>query len=613
MREYQERYIENLKRIMELADVSERVPEDVALFVEQRRRKNLEINSLISENTGLLRQNLMPLLDDIVSATQEDAAQLEDFAEHLMQGVQQLDLLLNYTLRNALLAYARKHEKRDMLIRQLYHTGMALFYMQEIIGHAERYDYRWKMSMLFGEAASYIKKYDEIEDVDTRGYIHRSMANLALAYGWTEPEDIRRKNRAIKRSFQILTDERYHEKTPSLPWDVYLYKSHQERTTAMQLLRRGETDPEVVRDVMESAEYVWKRQLENSEKKGTRPSERWMLEYDIAQYHCGVLNLSQLLKSMEKAYLDREKDDFSERGLWSHIYLPAFYAEYMAREAPMVGKKKRVLLYMYSETIKYVQRVPNGQLNSRLTTFLLESFKSFVEYPDGLQAKDFLLDLVVCRDPDIYVYLRLTADFSRMILEEAIRRTPEQLVGALGCRDADQVRERSDELLRFTYECAMLHDIGTFLFERLVTLAARDRFQEEEKMYRYHVYAGQIILSRFASTQKYMPTALGHHRWYDGSGGYPEEYVREEDPNRQVTDIVAIAAYFTGLMDSKFNDGRKELSVDEALSNVRAQAGTRFSPVFAELFAGMQKELEAYMETNVVRAYADAFDQLRQP
>ncbi len=70
---------------------------------------------------------------------------------------------------------------------------MTLFYMQDIIRRADRTDYNWKMSLMFGEAASYIKEYDRIEDMETRGYIHRAMGNLALAYSGLDEADGRRR------------------------------------------------------------------------------------------------------------------------------------------------------------------------------------------------------------------------------------------------------------------------------------------------------------------------------------------------------------------------------------------------------------------------------------
>ena len=41
------------------------------------------------------------------------------------------------------------------------------------------------MRLYFTEAAAYLKYYDQIEDIETRGYILRSRANIALGqFGW---------------------------------------------------------------------------------------------------------------------------------------------------------------------------------------------------------------------------------------------------------------------------------------------------------------------------------------------------------------------------------------------------------------------------------------------
>lgn len=611
MNAYQKKYMDNLMLVTSLSAFSSELPTDIPRFIRERRANNKQIGMIIAENTDLLRRNLMPLLDNIVSATEEEICELEDFAAHLLQGAKQYDLLLNYTLRNALVTYARKHNLRNMLIRELYHTGMALFYMQQLISQADKNNYRWKMSMMFGEAAAYIKKYDEIEDVDTRGYIHRSMANLVLAYRWNIPAEAVQKSRALKRSFQILTDPLYHQKTPGLPWDTFIYKSHQERTTAMLLLRLGNSDAETVREVMESAEYIRKRQLEDSRKRGIAPSVHWLLEYDIALYHCGILTLSQLLLNMEKMFMDQDQDDFSENGIWGNVMLPAFYSEYMHFEPAMIQKKKTVMLYMYRQMISYVQRMSNTQLNDRLIYSLLEGFQTFIEYPGEIQAKDFLINLVVCRDPDIYVYLQLTAELSKMIMETAIRQCPAHLTGVLSCQNAGEVQSRAAEILQFTYECGMLHDIGLFLFENLVTFAARSRLEEENIMYNYHVDAGKRILSRCESTRKYVPAAFGHHRYFNEKGGYPEEYHREDDPDCQVTDVVSIASSLVRLLDPKFNSGRVSLSFPEALQLVQSKAGTRFSPVFTDILTQISGRVQEYISTGIVQAYEKAFDILR--
>lgn len=146
----------------------------------------------------------------------------------------------------------------------------------------------------------------------------------------------------MRRSIQILQDPVYRAKTPSLPWDTYLYKSHQERSVAMGLLRRGNSDGQLIREVMESAEYVWERQMEICRKKGTSPGLRWQLIYQESQYYCGLRPLSYLLTQLEKYYLDCDRDDFSSEGMYGNIFLPALYGHYLER-CPEYRDGKKIL------------------------------------------------------------------------------------------------------------------------------------------------------------------------------------------------------------------------------------------------------------------------------
>ncbi len=615
MKKYQEKYIDNLKLVMKLSDLSLDGSEDISLFLLKRQENRLRIRGIAAENTELLRKNLMPVLDDIVSADEDEIAALDEFAGHLLQWPRQLDLVLNYMLRCSLVAYARKWKKRDMLICQLYHTGMALLYMQELADVAKQYRYNWKMGMAFGEAASYLRVYDEIEDPATRGYIHRAMANIALSYRWDDPEEADGKVEAIRRSFQILTDPAYHEKTPSLPWDTYLYKSHQERTTEMTLLRKGEDDVRIIREVMESAEFVWKRQMENSRKTGARPHIRWVIEYEMAQYHCGICTLPQLLKKMEELYMDQDWEDFSERGIFGNIYLPALYGSYLTRDRSLLRGKKDIMSFMYSQMVRYVRKMPNNELNGKLVQNLLGGMRAFVEYPDGIQMKDFLIRLVVVRNPEICAYLLMTGETARRIMRRAIEKIPESLTGVLDLPDVQAVREHKEELLLFACESGILHDVGRLMTGNLTALSGRSWLEEEKVLYEFHTEAGAKLLESCESTKRYAMTALGHHRWYDETGGYPSEYRREENPDRQVTDIVGIAAVLVELFveeqERRVNAQDPGQILHGAAARILEEAGTRFAPEYAALLPEMEEELAVYLKDAGRRCYEQAFAMMR--
>lgn len=603
MREYQKKYLENLQQVLELNSLPSSLPRPQE-YIAGLGRRALELRRLSEENTAMLRRELFPLLDDIISASEEDIGNLERFAAAMESRGAYLDLVLCWYLHNAIITYARHWGRRDLLIRHLYHGAMALFYMQEILRRADRTDYNLKVSFLFGEAASYIKQYDEIEDVETRGYIHRAMGNLALAYPGLDEADGRRKMAAIRRSLRILEDPVYHRKSPDLPWDLYLMKTHQERTTALGVLRAGVADPQIQHEVMVSAEYVLD---ELSRRSDGKIPLRWRYAYEAAQYHCGVRDLKYLLGWLEQVYMERDEGDYSPEGFYRNMFIPALYASYLEHDPEKVYKKKYVLSFMYRRLENYVRKMPDNQLSETTLNNLLACLQTFVEYPDGILEKDFIITMVVCRSPDRFACSYLAGQIARMLVRKALLDHPEALLGALGCKDADALRAWSEELELFVYEACMLQDVGSLAFSNLNRRIGRSLFEEEEEFLRCHVYAGAKLLAQSPSTRPYVHAALGHHRFFDGRGGYPREYRREEDPNPMLTDLVSAALRLVELLTKNFEGD----ALSPAMETIKNESGTRLSPAWCGLMADMEPRLREYLSGAWQEAYETAFLLLR--
>ena len=219
-------------------------------------------------------------------------------------------------------------------------------------------------------------------------YIHRAMGNLALTYSVLNQDGLHKKMAAIRNSLEILNDPVYQEKTPSLPWDIYIYKSHQERTAALGGLRENCGNLQFVREVMESAQYIHASQLEASRMRGEPMQPQWQYAYEAAQYHCGIFSLSDLLHALEGIYTGISPKDFSQQGMFANVFLPGVYASYMAKEPDFLQSKKSVLTYMYSRLIQYMKSAPNDRNQERLFFYLLSTVMTFVEYPGGIQLKD---------------------------------------------------------------------------------------------------------------------------------------------------------------------------------------------------------------------------------
>lgn len=615
MQQYQEEYIANTKKLIELmrhkvsaglppeqsdcrngqgnrAQQQEDQAESQGNQVQQQgdqaqrqgnqavRQKNRTVREIRERNTTILRENLIPTLDDILTVSREDIDSLVEFADTLMR--LGLDAGVRYYICKSLVSFARVKEERNLLIKELYMTGMALFGLRNISGGRDDGQFCWKMQMTFGEAAGYIRIYDKIEDVETRGYIHRSMGNLALGLTGCDSKTAERKREVIRRSLQVLTDPAYHQKTPELPWETYLYKQHQERTTLMEYLRSGEVTAKIVSEVMESAQYVYDRQMENARKKGMPLEARWLHNYYAASYYCGVYTLPELLHKLEGIYASLSFADYSANGMYGNIYLPQFYSVYVAKDAEMLERKRPVVLMMYRRVAEYLKRVPLGEDRDKLFFYVRGSLEAYIEYPGENCFLDYVKEVTAGRRPEAYAHSCRVAETALRILEEMMAEMPGQLLGIRGIRNARELVERREEIKSFLHDCCILRNVGKLEMLELYEVSSRSWLAEEEEMHRTHPLLGRKILLRCDSTKDLVPVVLGHHRWYDGQGGFPEEYHREEEQDAVLTDIVSVASFMEKSLNRNEDGQGGETCPGELLRQMQSLSGTRFSPYVVE-------------------------------
>lgn len=189
MNQYETTYLDNTAKIIELVTVRPSDFCDGRAFYTGCRERTLALRPLIAQNMSVLRDFLIPFFDDILDASPQEIADLTEFDDALSRLTKQADNGVHYQINSALIVYARQKKARDLLVRSLYHGAMALYNYSAILRMTDPSRFFWKMRLLFGEAAGYIRYYDEIQNPETRGYIHRSMSNLALCYNSiTDPE-----------------------------------------------------------------------------------------------------------------------------------------------------------------------------------------------------------------------------------------------------------------------------------------------------------------------------------------------------------------------------------------------------------------------------------------
>ncbi len=602
MKPYQEKYLELMRTAAQVSvpSASELEPE---AFVAAAIESNRASRKAVEQGTKLLRDNLFPLLDNILSASDRDIGDLEEFAEKLMSGAALSDVGLYYRIHLALVTYARHKKLRDMLIRELYFVGMSLFNLEKMLSPNVIRLYTSRMRLCFMESASYFEKdYDDIEDPEIRGYIHRSMGNIALSYDTADPVSAKAKLDATTRSINIVSDPDIRAKTPSLPWDTYLYKSHQERTTLLSFLRSGLADPDAFAKVLESAQTVQSRQLKSAREKGEPLQPRIQYAYMAARYHCGAMLLPEFLDSLYSLSNVHADDDISDQSIYTHFSVPALYMEYSKQLKD--GKLDEVLSVrikrMTRRFFSLIVRVPCVNDNETLMFYIRQFLMAYREFPDGYPFFEILQNVFASRHPPTYIRMWIAGRIARQLTLWAVDDCPERLIGLPGYDTVSSILWRRDELADFAEKAGRLYDTGMVHFLNLESYACRGLFQEEEELLQLHTHCGAELLRQHASTEIFADIARGHHCSYDGKGGYPADFSPDSSPLKPMIYIIAAADLLASAVEETSSRYRPVRPLDDLLSELERESGTVYAPFVTGLLKPsdrrrqLKKDLEAF-------------------
>ncbi len=146
----------------------------------------------------------------------------------------------------------------------------------------------------------------------------------------------------------------------------------------------------------------------------------------------------------------------------------------------------------------------------------------------------------------------------------------------------------SKKRLRILYQAAVLHDIGKIGID-LTILNKKGRLSEEEmKLIRQHPVIGQRIIEPLTFLKEVKACIKEHHERYDGKG-YPHGLKRDELTLEGR--ILAVADAFDAMTSDR--PYRKAMTEEEAIEELRRNAGGQFDPYVVELFLKVYEDMKA--------------------
>ncbi len=591
MQPYQEEYIANCERIRSLTFSAVRLscasgnrpcscaPDDDSQgCVSRARAKAIEAQTLTSRNNTLLEEYLLPALDDIYGQDSETLDQLETFADALTGGKQAIDAPLASQIHEALVSNYRHRNNRKALIRELYKLGMARYQLVRMLNgigamQANQNSLSMRMRYCFVEASSFLAFFDEFDE-ETKGYILRSLSNIYLGHY----DDWHEKLQCIRRTREVMFDERYQKSAPGLPWAHYRRATTQQMAVALPYGRKGSSvSPDVVADVMDAAHSIYMEQYQKAQQSGQPLQSRWLLPYYMVEYSCGLCPPALLLERMETLMDQADEHCFDGGTAHAVVAMTVFYVQQLDLNPEMYATREDYITELYRRILRYAENIPEEAVTDQIVRYFCQVCSLFHEIEGGVQYLHMIHALIRRFVPNLYIHGDSVGRMSRCIAGAILTEDPHYFDEV---PELSQTNKRED-ILQFVYHAGMTHDLGMIDLVSLYSQSGRKVLRDEYEIRKLHTLLGHLRLSQCPSTRGYADIALGHHMWYDGSDGYPEDYNRSDSPYRAVTDIISLADYLDCDQDMEIGNVLHTRIFDECVESALKLSGRRFSPLVA--------------------------------
>lgn len=589
MRENCQKYLNNLLECHRLARANHFSPDE----------SDESILSQISENAATayrLRLENDRILDEILYSrtaeelTEEDVAELEEFADQLFTMLQQNDLGTAYKVHQLLLAYAELKNDFDLRIRELFHLGVVLYYVSPRMSELSINPSGKQASAYLEEGARYLPHLEEIENPATRIHILRCFVNSYLTdesingpHRPCEPFDRLSGYGAFKKKFDeimaVLTSPRYRALVPDFHWDAAIHNLHFNRCLYYFYIQSHDC-PEIVQDVLESAQYIYHHRdggLSRAIKE-----DRINYIYAAARWKAGLIDITELVDILLETLSRANTADYSAQGITLNLQMP-LYLEYTYKLMTPEQQKPYAsqVMKITRNALTYLKNAPYNEYNNLITHIVAETIRYRAQHHEPLHKRlfDYLL---FCHSPT-YVHVRMAASLSQKLFLRMVDTEDEALIGVFGISTMAEIRERRQELGRRVYECSLYHDIGKVTLLDYVGIYSRKLLDEEFASIKLHSQVGSFLMQQFDPEERSF-VALHHHRFYDGTGGYPTDVPPCPPMYKVIADIASVSDSIEAATDNIGRCYSAAKSFDTIISELRQGSGTRYSPQVVALF-----------------------------
>ena len=333
----------------------------------------------------------------------------------------------------------------------------------------------------------------------------------------------------------------------------------------------------------------------------------------------GELSFKQALDACMKIYIHQVRpridksrfEDIEVFRIMQHYY-NLTYVNDMA-DISEAEKRKNTLLFCRDIIRIFRHRVDKQDSNYFIKIFsTLSTYPRILKHLNPSERIDFVQELNVATQVTTYAHSVHVAKLAEALIDGIIEFQPKLLIGTLDIKSVKEAREYHKEIKRFIYQAALYHDVGKNSIISVVNNDYRPLSNEERTIIRMHPEMGLKFLAIDESLAPYHDIVLGHHKWYNGKGGYPEDFDNTRSPKRILIDIVTLCDCMQAATERLGRNYKTEKSFESLMQELREGAGTRYNPHLVSLIdhhPQLYKKLDKIAIKGWLNIYYDIYKQ----
>ena len=251
---------------------------------------------------------------------------------------------------------------------------------------------------------------------------------------------------------------------------------------------------------------------------------------------------------------------------------------------PERQKRKNTKLFCHDIITAFQRRKDEqGSISYIKSLILLSTYQRLISHLTEDERVDFLLQMIVNTQVTTYAHSQHVAEMAKVLTEGIIKHKPEMFLGYLGLQSVKNVRKYQEAVKYYLYRAAVLHDLGKNDIVSVVNNNYRPLNDEEYNIIKMHPQLGLKYLEIAPSLSPFHDTTLGHHKWYNGKGGYPEDFDNTKSRRRFLIDIITLCDCMQAATEKLGRNYRKEKSFETVMEELKQGAGTRYNPELVKL------------------------------